>query len=89
MPDIMKSMDNVNTGSTIFGIPLDLPVLPAPVSNIRRNLKGIFKEDEYNRILLKGSKKAGSIGCISLSEMELRQLKFLPSGIDIKRIAPL
>lgn len=70
IPDILKTMDNINTGSTIFGIPLDIPVLPAPISNIKMNLKGIFKEDEYNRILLKGAKKAGSIGCISQMECE-------------------
>jgi 4-hydroxymandelate oxidase len=77
IPDVLKTMDNLNTGSTLFGIPLDLPVLPAPVSNIKQNLKGIFQEAEYNRIVLKGAKKAGSIGCISQMEMD-------ESGEDIK-----
>lgn len=70
IPDILKSMDNVNTGSDIFGIPIDLPVLPAPVSNIKKNLNSIFGEEEYNRILLKGTKNSGSIGLISQLELE-------------------
>ena len=70
VPDTLKSMDNLNTGSTLFGIPLDLPVLTAPISNIKANLHGIFKEEEYNKVLLRGAKKAGTIGCIAQREME-------------------
>ncbi len=68
IPDLLSSMDNVNTGTTIFGMPVDLPVLPAPISNIRLNMNGVFTEDEYNSALLRGAKKAGSIGCISQRE---------------------
>ena len=68
LPDLLQRMDNTHTGSNIFGIPLDLPVLPAPISHMRRNLNGVLKEDEYNSILLKGSKKAGTIGCIAQKE---------------------
>jgi biotin carboxylase/isopentenyl diphosphate isomerase/L-lactate dehydrogenase-like FMN-dependent dehydrogenase len=70
VPDTLKSMDNLNTGSTLFGIPLDLPVLTAPISNIKANLHGIFKEEEYNKVLLRGAKKAGTIGCIAQRERE-------------------
>jgi biotin carboxylase/isopentenyl diphosphate isomerase/L-lactate dehydrogenase-like FMN-dependent dehydrogenase len=70
LPDLLQRLDNINTGSDIFGIPLDLPVLPAPISNMRRNLKGIFDEEEYNSMLLKGAKKAGTIGCIAQMEYE-------------------
>ncbi|HUT66170.1 MAG TPA: alpha-hydroxy-acid oxidizing protein [Spirochaetota bacterium] len=70
LPDLLQRIDNTNTGSDIFGIPLDLPVLPAPISNIRRNLNGILEEDGYNSILLKGSKKSGTIGCIAQKEYE-------------------
>jgi len=68
--DILSGIDNVNTGSGIFGIPLDIPVLPSPISNIKRNIKSIFKEEDYNRIMLKGAKKSGTIGCISQKEFE-------------------
>jgi isopentenyl diphosphate isomerase/L-lactate dehydrogenase-like FMN-dependent dehydrogenase/biotin carboxylase len=68
VPELLASMDNVNTGTTIFGIPVDLPVLPAPISNIKRNLNGVFGEKEYNSTLLRGAKKAGSIGCVSQQE---------------------
>jgi biotin carboxylase/isopentenyl diphosphate isomerase/L-lactate dehydrogenase-like FMN-dependent dehydrogenase len=68
LPDLFSALDNVNTGSDIFGIPLDLPVLPAPISHMKRNFKGVFREDEYNRMVLDGARKAGSIGCIA--EME-------------------
>ncbi|HEB32127.1 MAG TPA: ATP-grasp domain-containing protein [Spirochaetes bacterium] len=70
VPDILKSMDNINTGSDLFGIPLDIPVLPAPISNTVKNLGGAFKEEEYNRILLKGTKNSGSIGCVAQKELE-------------------
>lgn len=70
LPDILQRIDNTNTGSDIFGIPLDLPVLPAPISHMRRNLKGMLREEEYNSMLLKGAKKAGTIGCISQKEYE-------------------
>jgi len=73
LPDLLKPMDNLNTGSTLFGIPLDLPVLAAPISNIKMNLKGFYREEEFNRILLRGAKKAGSIGCIAETEMEDRE----------------
>jgi biotin carboxylase len=69
-PDLLKPLDNVNTGSTLFGIPLDLPVLPAPVSNMKRNLRSVFGEDEYNLMVLKGAKRAGTIGCVALRECE-------------------
>jgi biotin carboxylase len=68
LPDLFSEADNVNTGTDIFGIPLDAPVLPAPISNLRRNLNGVFEEEEYNRMVLSGSRKAGSIGCIAESE---------------------
>lgn len=68
VPDLLKHLDNVNTGSDLFGIPLDLPVLPAPISNIKRNMRSLWSEEEYNRMVLAGSKKAGSIGCIAQSE---------------------
>jgi len=70
LPDLMQRLDNINTGSDIFGIPLDLPVLPAPISNMRRNMKGIFDEEEYNSVLLRGAKKAGTIGCVAQMEYE-------------------
>ncbi len=70
VPELLKKVDNTSTGSNIFGIPLDLPLLPAPLSNLKRNMKGIFQEEDYNRILLKGAKKSGIIGCISQMENE-------------------
>jgi biotin carboxylase len=70
LPDILKTLDNVSTGSELFGIPLDLPVLPAPVSNMERNFRGIFSEEEYARALLRGARKAGSIGCVAEREYE-------------------
>jgi biotin carboxylase/isopentenyl diphosphate isomerase/L-lactate dehydrogenase-like FMN-dependent dehydrogenase len=68
VPDVLAHMDNVSTGTTVFGMPVDLPVLPAPISNIRLNMNALFREDEYNHTLLRGAKMAGSIGCISQQE---------------------
>jgi len=68
LPNVLKNMDNINTGTDCFGIPLDIPVLPSPISNVKRNLNGVFKEDEYNSMLLKGAKKSGTIGCIAQKE---------------------
>jgi hypothetical protein len=68
--DVFSDMDNLNTGRDLFGIPLDLPVLPAPISNMKRNLGGVFKEEEYNRFILAGAQQAGSIGCLAEPEFE-------------------
>jgi len=68
LPDALSTLDNVNTGTDIFGIPLDLPVLTAPLSNMRKNMKSLFGEDEYNALTLRGAKRSGSIGCISQTE---------------------
>jgi len=73
LPDVFSELDNVNTGCDIFGIPMDVPVLPAPISNLKRNLRGVLREDEYNRIVLRGAKKAGTIGCIAESEYGQRE----------------
>jgi isopentenyl diphosphate isomerase/L-lactate dehydrogenase-like FMN-dependent dehydrogenase len=70
VPDILQSVDNINTGSDMFGVPLDIPVLPAPISNTAKNLGGVFKEEEFNRILLRGAKNSGSIGCVAQKELE-------------------
>ena len=70
LPDLLKTLDNVSTGSDIFGIPLDLPALPAPISNMQRNFRGLFSEEEYAKAILKGARKAGSIGCVAQREHE-------------------
>ena len=68
LSDVFKELDNVNTGTDLFGIPLDLPVIPGPVSNMKRNFRAVFGEEEYNRIVLEGAKKSGSIGSIGQKE---------------------
>ncbi len=68
LPDVMSILDNVSTGTDIFGIPLDLPVLTAPLSNMRSNMKSLFGEDEFNTLTLRGAKRSGTIGCISQME---------------------
>jgi biotin carboxylase/isopentenyl diphosphate isomerase/L-lactate dehydrogenase-like FMN-dependent dehydrogenase len=70
VPDMLAPLDNVNTGTTLFGIPLDLPVLPAPLSGMRRNLGGVLGEAEYSRLVLAGARLAGTVGCISGDEGE-------------------
>ena len=64
----LTKIDNINTGTNLFGIPLDMPVLVAPISNMKRNFKSIFEEKDYNKIVLKGAKKSGTIACISQME---------------------
>jgi hypothetical protein len=70
IPNVFSRIDNINTGSDMFGLPLDLPVLPSPISNMKRNMKGVFKDEEYNRLILLGAKKSGSIGCIGQTEYD-------------------
>ncbi len=70
LSDVFKELDNINTGSDLFGIPLDLPVIPAPISNMKRNLRAVFSEEEYNHIVLEGGKKSGSISSIAQREYE-------------------
>ncbi|MFW6180916.1 MAG: alpha-hydroxy-acid oxidizing protein, partial [Spirochaetota bacterium] len=70
VPDMLAPLDNVNTGTTLFGIPLDLPVLPAPLSGMRRNLDGVIEEGEYHRLVLAGARLAGTVGCISGDEAD-------------------
>jgi isopentenyl diphosphate isomerase/L-lactate dehydrogenase-like FMN-dependent dehydrogenase/biotin carboxylase len=84
LSDVFRELDNVNTGSDLFGIPLDLPVIPAPISNMKRNLRSVFSEEEYNRIVLEGAKKSGSIGSIAQKEYaaEEKDLQYLFSPLD-------
>ena len=70
IPSYLKKVDNINTGTDLFGIPLDLPVIPAPISNQRRNFNSIFPEEAYNKIVLRGAKKSGTIASISQREYE-------------------
>jgi biotin carboxylase len=67
-PRLLSPLDNVNTGSTLFGTPLDLPVLPAPISGMKSNLRSVFGEAEYDTLLLKGAKRAGTLGCVAPDE---------------------
>jgi isopentenyl diphosphate isomerase/L-lactate dehydrogenase-like FMN-dependent dehydrogenase len=73
LSDVFKEQDNISTGSDLFGIPLDLPVIPAPISNLKRNLHSIISEQEYNRIVLEGAKKSGSIGSVAQKEYALEE----------------
>ena len=67
----LTKIDNINTGTDLFGIPLDVPVVVAPISNMKRNFQSIFDEREYNKIVLKGAKKAGTIASISQMEYSM------------------
>jgi len=68
VPDFLKTVDNINTGTNLFGIPLDIPVILSPISNLKINLKGIFEEKDYNMHILKAAKKAGTTGCLAQKE---------------------
>jgi len=68
VPDFLKTIDNINTGSNLFGIPLDIPVVLSPISNLKINLKGIFDEKEYNTHILRAAKKSGVTGCLAQME---------------------
>ena len=70
LPDLLKTLNNVSTGGELFGVPLDLPVLPAPISYMQRNFRGVFTEEDYARALHKGVRKAGSTGCVAEQEHE-------------------
>jgi hypothetical protein len=70
LPDLLKTLNNISTGSELFEVPLDLPVLPAPISNMQRNLRGVFTEEDYARALHKGARKTGSTGCVAEREHE-------------------
>ncbi len=73
VPTYLKKVDNINTGTDLFGIPLDIPIIPAPISNMKRNFRSIFTDEIYNRIILRGSRKSGTIGSISQKEYDLNQ----------------
>jgi biotin carboxylase/isopentenyl diphosphate isomerase/L-lactate dehydrogenase-like FMN-dependent dehydrogenase len=83
LSDVFSELDNVNTGSDLFGIPLDLPVLPSPISDMRHNMRGVFKDEEYNRYILRGASKAGSIGCLAESEYRNdKELQYLLKPLE-------
>jgi len=48
--------------TNIFGIKLSMPILAAPVTGSEYNMGGAVPEAEYVRMVMSGSKKAGTVG---------------------------
>ena len=61
----MRTTHNVtspNTGCSILGMDLKMPVIGAPIAGIAFNLSGFVTEQEYANIILTGCKNAGCFG---------------------------
>ena len=80
-PQLLKSTDNINTGTNIFGIPLDLPVILSPISGMKRNFNRLYGEKDYNIKVLKGARKGGTIGCIVEIEDEGNDFSYITNPI--------
>jgi len=52
-----------DTRTEIFGIPLDIPVLAAPIGGVSFNMGGKISEEDYITAKLQGCKEKGIIGC--------------------------
>lgn len=51
------------TKTTILGIPLDIPLLAAPIGGVSFNMGGKVTEEDYIDAVLAGCKEEGIIGC--------------------------
>ncbi len=52
-----------DTSTTILGIPLDIPVMAAPIGGVAYNMGGKISEEAYITAKLAGCKEKGIIGC--------------------------
>lgn len=62
----MRLVHDVKTPSTkteLFGIPMDLPLMAAPIGGVSFNMGGKVTEEEYIGAIVSGCKEKGLIGC--------------------------
>lgn len=52
-----------DTTTTVLGIPLDMPVMAAPIGGVSFNMGGQIEENEYTDAIISGCRNKGIIGC--------------------------
>ncbi len=52
-----------DTATMLFGMPLSMPVLAAPIGGVSYNMGGQVGEADYIRAVVHGCRKAGVVGC--------------------------
>lgn len=60
---LIHDIEEPSTGTTFLGLPLQFPVLAAPIGGVDFNMGSALSEEEYACSIVQGSLKAGSIGC--------------------------
>ncbi len=64
IPSYINDAKIIKTKIVFFGLPIDFPVVPAPLTGSITNLGGAVSELELARSVVKGANQAGSIGFV-------------------------
>ena len=60
---LIHGVTEPDTRTELFGIPLDMPLLAAPIGGISYNMGGAVPEADYIHAIVNGCRKEGIIGC--------------------------
>jgi isopentenyl diphosphate isomerase/L-lactate dehydrogenase-like FMN-dependent dehydrogenase/biotin carboxylase len=64
VPSYINTTKFVNTETDFFGIPIQFPILPGPLTGSITNLGGAISEIDLARAIVKGANHAGTIGFV-------------------------
>lgn len=64
IPAYINATRNVDTTASFFGLPLEFPALPGPLTGSITNLGGAIGELDLARAVVKGANQAGTVGFV-------------------------
>lgn len=64
IPSYINNTKYVHAETELFGLPLDFPILPGPITGSITNLGGAISELDLARSIVKGANQAGTIGFV-------------------------
>ena len=60
---LIHDVKKPDTEATVLGLPLQMPVLAAPVGGVSYNMGGLLTEEQYIEAIVSGCKEAGIVAC--------------------------
>jgi biotin carboxylase/isopentenyl diphosphate isomerase/L-lactate dehydrogenase-like FMN-dependent dehydrogenase len=64
IPNYISPTKDIDTSIELFGMHLDIPVMPAPITGAITNLGGAITELNLARSIVKGANQAGTVGFV-------------------------
>lgn len=64
IPNYINNARTIDTKINFFGVSMDMPVFPAPITGAVTNLGGAITELEFARAMVKGANQAGLVGSV-------------------------